>query len=52
LTDADLDIETAKFTLHYEKTGERHRDWPAVFRLWLVRAVEFRQRDAQHRKGV
>lgn len=52
LTDGEIDIEIAKFTLHYEDTGEEHRDWPLVFRKWLARTMEFRQRDADHRKGA
>lgn len=51
LTHAEINREIGAFTAHYEANGERRRDWPAAFRKWLVKSVEFRQRDAQRKGG-
>ena len=43
----NLEVEAEKFRNHHAMRGTLGKDWDAGFRNWLVRAVEYRDRDAQ-----
>ena len=47
----DLRTETLKFTAHYLGTGEAKADWQAVFRKWILNAMQYNADAAKRSTG-
>lgn len=47
----DLQTEVLKFTAHYQGTGEVKADWQAVFRKWILNAMQYNADAAKRSTG-